>query len=432
MTLWQQAKCFYVSKVKSSWSKPLSHLTSNDLFCKCYSPNALRHRQVLVLLFTFCMLLLTLCLTTNAETINIPDARLRVVLEKSLNKAVGDIITKVDLAKLESLEAFEVGITDLTGLEHATNLKVMSFGLNQISDVTPLKGMTKLLVLDLHRNRNIVDISPLKDLTNLSRLILRGNQIVDMTPLIDLTNLTYLHIGYNRISDLKPLKNLINLTFLNLDQNRITDLRPLSTLTNLVNLALDDNMISDLSPLSVLTKLKYLNLNDNKKIKDIKPLSGLVKLVFIDLHGNQVSDLSSLSKMTNMENLRLQENHIIDISPLRDMTKLEKLVLRDNHITDFSPIAPLIAKLIEFDNSNQTEPPPDFNPVQSYNKADVNQDGLVTITDMIIVSSNFRVFDLEELAKSNTFPDVNNDGNIDLIDLLIVASEIESTNDSSP
>lgn len=425
------AKCFFVSNVKLLGVSELTLFTSNDSMSVCFAHHNLRFRQVLVQLYSVSMLLLTLSLTANAETINIPDTKLRVVLEKALSKEVGADITQADMATLESLEAFEVGIKDLTGLEFATNLKVMSFGLNQISDISPLKGLKKLTLLDLHRNRNIVNISPLKDLLNLTWLSLRGNRIVDMTPLKDLTNLTYLHIGYNRISNLTPLNKLIKLTFLNLDQNLISDLRPLSVLTNLVNLALDDNMITDLSPLSFLTQLKYLNLNDNKKIGDLLPLSVLVKLVFIDLHGNQVSDLSPLENMTDMTNLRLQENHITDISPLKGMTKLKKLNLHDNHITDFSPIAGLIDNLEEYDASNQTDPP-DLKPEQSFHIADVNRDGVVTLADMVLVASNFRDFDLNVLAEMNIYPDVNSDGDVDIVDLLIVATEIESINDNTP
>ena len=427
----QLEKCFYASKIKLLWRKPLTLLTSNNSMRACCSSHDLRFRQVLVLIFTVSMLLLTRSLIVNAETINIPDLKLRAVIEMALNKEVGADITQEDMAKLESLEAFEVGINDLTGIEYAINLKVMSFGLNQISDLTPLKGLKKLTVLDLHRNGRISDISALKGLLNLTWISLRGNRIVDMEPLKDLKKLTYLHIGYNRISDLSPLKDLELLRFLNLDENRILDLSQLSVLSNLRYLALDDNRISDLSPLSVLTNLKYLNLNDNQ-ISDISPLSVLVKLVFIDLHGNNVSDLTPLKNMTEMTNLRLQENHITDISPLKGMTKLIRLILHDNHIFDFSPIAGVIDNLIEYDDSNQTAPPPHLITEPTYNKADVNRDGVVNIKDLVLIASNFDNPDLPLLASLKIYPDVNNDNAVNLIDLLIAASEIGAVATSPP
>ena len=388
-----------------------------------YICQALLLKRVLVFLLLVSILIVIRTPIVNAKTIDITDPKLRVVLELALNKKVGTDITQDDMANLESIAAFEAGIFDLTGLEYATNLKVMSFGLNHISDISPLSSLEKLTVLDLHRNRNISDISPLKDLSNLTWISLRGNQIADMTPLMGLTNLTYLHIGYNRISDLTPLKDLKLLTFLNLDENRILDLSPLSVLSNLRNLALDDNKISDLSPLSLLSNLKYLNLNDNQ-ISDISPLYVLTDLIFIDLHGNNVSDLTPLKNMTQMENLRLQENHISDISHLKDMTELIRLNLHDNHISDFSPVAGVVDNLIEYDNSNQTTPPPDWITELTFNKADVNRDGVVNITDLVIIASNFDNPNLNILASLQLYPDVNYDYVVDLIGLLIAASEI--------
>jgi internalin A len=45
---------------------------------------------------------------------------------------------------------------------------------NQIFDVTPLKGLTKLEELNLGKNQ-IIAISPLASLTNLTELSLEGN-----------------------------------------------------------------------------------------------------------------------------------------------------------------------------------------------------------------------------------------------------------------
>ena len=393
----------------------------------------MRLSQILTLILTVFMLFLTRHQIATAQTVHIPDPNLRASLESALGKDAGADITQVEIASLESLDAFESGILDLTGLEFAINLTGLHLGLNQISDVAPLKNLTKLTVLDLHRNSYISDVLPLKGLTNLTWLSLRGNIISNVLPLKNLTKLTYLHIGYNRISDTTPFSVLTNLTFLNLDENRISDVKPLKTLKNLIYLALDDNKISDVSTLSVLTNLKFLNLNDNKTITNILPLSVLTKLTFLDLHGNQVSDLTPLKNMTNMTNLRLQENHIYDISPLKGMTKLTRLILHDNHISDFSPIAGVIENLIEYDDSNQTELPPHLRPVvQPFNLADVNRDGVVNITDMVLVASNFYGFDRVALVEANIYPDVNSDGVVDIIDLLIVASEIGTSDKAAP
>ena len=53
---------------------------------------------------------------------------------------------------------------------------------NQISDISPLRGLTKLTYLDLEGNE-ISDVTALANLINLEELYLEGNPITDKTPL---------------------------------------------------------------------------------------------------------------------------------------------------------------------------------------------------------------------------------------------------------
>jgi formylglycine-generating enzyme required for sulfatase activity len=78
----------------------------------------------------------------------------------------------------------------------ATELDLWS---NNISDITPLAGLTNLQWLDLWSN-NISDLSPLAGLTNLTRLGLSNNNISDLTPLAGLTNLEWVYLVDNPIT----------------------------------------------------------------------------------------------------------------------------------------------------------------------------------------------------------------------------------------
>ncbi|MEW6497808.1 MAG: leucine-rich repeat domain-containing protein, partial [Cyanobacteriota bacterium] len=186
-------------------------------------------------------------------------------------------------------------------------------------------------MLNLSDNE-ITDLSPLSGLTNLTQLYLTGNEITDLSPLSGLTNLTQLYLNYNQINDLSPLSGLTNLTQMYLDNNQITDLSPFSRLTNLTQMDLDNNQITDLSPLSRLTNLTQLDLNSNQ-ITDLSPLSGLINLTQLTLYNNQITDLSPLSGLTNLIELTLSNNQITDLSPLSGLTKLTELKL--THLTQF-------------------------------------------------------------------------------------------------
>ena len=97
---------------------------------------------------------------------------------------------------------------------------------NDIVDISALSGLTQLTVLYLYSN-DIVDISALSGLTQLTRLDLGGNDIVDISALSGLTQLTVLYLRDNEVVDVSPLEGLTNLEYLYLEGNLISDLAPL-------------------------------------------------------------------------------------------------------------------------------------------------------------------------------------------------------------
>ncbi len=65
---------------------------------------------------------------TAEAAVNIPDPHLRTVVENTLNKAQGQPITPAEIATLPRLEAKNTNISDLTGLQYATNLTELWLG----------------------------------------------------------------------------------------------------------------------------------------------------------------------------------------------------------------------------------------------------------------------------------------------------------------
>ena len=275
----------------------------------------------------------------SSMVVNIPDAKLRAVIEDSLGKASGVPITAAEMATLTRLILAVFYISDLTGLEFATSLTVLELPANRVSDISPLSGLTNLTVLELGQS-SISDISPLSGLTNLTELNVWSNNISDISPLSGLTNLTELTLTTNSISDISPLSGLTNLTVLKLGQNSISDISLFSGLTNLTELALYTNNISDISSLLGLTNLTKLYLAANG-IFDISPLSGLTHLTVLSLSSNSISDISPLSGLTHLIELRLYDTGISDISLLSGLTNLTELSLGINSISDILPLSGL-------------------------------------------------------------------------------------------
>ena len=193
----------------------------------------------------------------NAVTeapVNISDHNLRAIVEIALRVASGAPIVSLDMETLIRLKARNANISDLTGLEFATNLIMLDLTGNSLSDISPVAGLANLTFLDLDGNA-LSNISAVAGLTNLTTLDIWGTPISDISPVADLTNLTTLGLGHNNISDISPVAGLTNLTGLYLPRNHITDLSSLSGLTNLKTLWLNHNSISDLSPLVANTGL---------------------------------------------------------------------------------------------------------------------------------------------------------------------------------
>ena len=94
------------------------------------------------------------------ETIWMPDANLRREVRNKLGLADNVLLTQTAMQKLDELFAGAKGITDLTGLEYATEVFRLELYDNSIRDLTPLAGLTSVTILHLYNN-NILDLTPL-------------------------------------------------------------------------------------------------------------------------------------------------------------------------------------------------------------------------------------------------------------------------------
>ena len=257
--------------------------------------------------------------------VQIPDSNLRAAIAEELGKSPNAPITVEDMKRLTNLKAQNRGIQDLTGLQFATNATSLRLRDNEISDFSPIAGLIHLVELKFSRNRNISDLSPLKDLKNLEYLTFFETLVSDLSPVTGLINLRSIHAWDHSISDLSPLANLTKLEYLDFCGGNISDLTPLAGLTGLKELYLANEKVSEISPLAGLTGLTRLSLEDND-ISDISPLAGLTNLKWLDVGQNNISDVSPLAGLTNLKWLGIYINEISDISPLDKLREKAKVL----------------------------------------------------------------------------------------------------------
>ena len=275
--------------------------------------------------------ILLIAQSVSAQIVEIPDPNLRQAIRETLQLPDGVPITQLEMGRLRELEAEQREITDLTGLEFASNLTglfVRGNWNNTISssssslDLSPLSNLTELKVLFI-RHCRISDLTPLAKLTQLKGLTLTENGIRDITPLAGLVNLGFLTLIENRIADLSPLANFTQLKDLTIIGCRITDITPLGNLTNLVTLNLASNQIVDISPLAALTQLEKLVMDSNQ-IVDIGPLANLTRLKELKIDRNRIVDFSPLQGLS-LTNLRYDEVCVLPDPPVRDRIESRSL-----------------------------------------------------------------------------------------------------------
>ncbi len=285
-------------------------------------------------------------------------------------------------ARFTTLDAHDLGISDLTGLQACTSLTDLNVGMNQISDITPLSGLIGLVKLDvglgidllenetddfdylLAGTNLIADIAPLAGLINLEYLSLIGNTgITSIAAISTMDNLTTLWLGSNPLASFSPLSGVADtLMFLAIINNGLTnaDIPDINSLTNLEGLIIIGEMnLTDISGLTTITPsfvfalilspvtninivAAYTTLQALDVIKcqitAMPDLSGLTSLQEANFSENQLTDISGLSGNTSLQDLDLNQNQIGSISALESCTGLIEIDLSGNLLTDIQPL----------------------------------------------------------------------------------------------
>ena len=141
--------------------------------------------------------------------VNIPDDRLKSILNIILGKNDNCILTLNDIKNLTVLDEFANHINSLEGLQYAENLKILSLLNNKISDINPICSLTKLTYLDLSNN-NLKDLSPLSSsYKNISYVYANNQKISIEKNISSQNNIFNLPLDFVKDIDGSIMKNII-------------------------------------------------------------------------------------------------------------------------------------------------------------------------------------------------------------------------------
>ena len=322
--------------------------------------------------------------------VGFPDPILESLVRQALEKPEGPLLQEAVAGVTELPEVAdnsEDGVSALTGIECMTSLESIAFrrgfgmtptsGRPQIKDVSPLRSLTHLKrvvlsqhdvsdvsvfenstgleALDLFGNK-VADLEPLSRLTGLSKLVLSNNPIEDITPLGTLQGLEHLEIFWlkssrygtptaedscsNNIVDFSALSKLTGLEHLSLCSKTLIDGKDLEALVNLVTLEIGAPNIENLTALAPAQKLETLTLKKGR-LKKVPAMDGLTGVKQVDLSMNDIRDVSPLLALTGLETLDLSFNNIESIETFAGLENLRTLDLSNNPLADAPGLAEL-------------------------------------------------------------------------------------------
>lgn len=186
--------------------------------------------------------------------------------------------------KLEALTAYEEGVVDLRGVKALRNLRKLTVG-KEIADIGPLAELTQLEQLVLPGTQR--DLGPIGSLSRLSVLSVVADPTTNLDPLGRLTSLRELSIrGAPPDALARALASLPAFTrlFVNGDE-RLTDVRPFATIERLELLDLGKTRVKSIAPLKALPRLKTLKLWDTP-VSDLHELPAFPALEMVLLPGD--------------------------------------------------------------------------------------------------------------------------------------------------
>lgn len=283
---------------------------------------------------------------------NFPDANFRAALASALNVSEGDEIFPNNV---KVLDVSNKGISNLSGIEHFTNLEELYAGVNDISSNVILTSNPNLRILDLNGNAQLqgtssqhtpyVDVTKCKNLeeinfantgctwmgglqnidgggtySNLKKLNLHnvGMDYMTSATMQKMPNLEWIDLSDNKLTDNQSFVNNTKLKYIDISNNpQNVKNFPVVALTNLetfkasnCNLRASQTSATNISN----PKLVYLDLSENTNLTDIPDIDISTKLEHFDFHGCTSIAPSTLFSSSEISSANNPELKYIDIS----------------------------------------------------------------------------------------------------------------------
>jgi hypothetical protein len=167
--------------------------------------------------------------------------------------------------------------------------KKVLYGSENTPDKYQIQQILNTTTVDVGENRDIRELSPLREFNFLTKLIIRGTFVNNLSDISSAKTLTFLDISNTPIVSIDEISSLSNIDTLRMENTQLRKYDVVGQLRNLKLLDVSGTQIKDLKPISALTQLEVLICN-NTGISALKPLEILPNLKKIVVFRTKLSE----------------------------------------------------------------------------------------------------------------------------------------------
>lgn len=255
------------------------------------------------------------------------------------------ILKELPSLRYLELDHCELSSENLKAIFECPNLDVLILSNCGLSNITGMERLTGLRVLDLTGNSiNIID--SIAQMTSLDELYLSHNALTSLPDLRGLTSLRVLDLSYNMVESISNLSSCPTLERLNVSHNKLVSVKPAGSLPSLVFLDASYNAVLDVSALSACTKLETFIMTDNK-LTTIDFLNEISTIREVNIERNDVVAAPHFPEDCLLERFCASHNYLEDLSGLAGLQYLTHVDADYNNIRDISVLkdCPILAQV---------------------------------------------------------------------------------------
>jgi len=270
-------------------------------------------------------------IVSQAQESEVPfkDQALVSAIKVALNLSDSDKITTENILKLTELRTSGTGIKDLSGLEYAKNLKIITFDSEDISSLSPLSELPYLYSVGVPKCSKLTmpEILKLKHLTELDLSGLKFSQS-EFDQLSAYEQMTFLVLNGCGLKDTSFMSTMKSLNILQLNDNNLTSLEGISS-DNLIALTATNNQLTQVDT-NNFPKIKQIVLRNNS-LQTLSGLDNLSDLVILNLDNNQLKNLS-IKNLSSIKTITADNNLLNEVS-FNNLPTLSEVTLKNNSIS---------------------------------------------------------------------------------------------------